>query len=191
MNADQIRLGRPTSGLQRLEARFGGHAYDLHRHETYGIGLTLYGVPAVPLSRQPSGEPRRGRCWSFIPTRRMTATPARARAFAYRMLYVDPAAVSAGARRRQPAVSCRRQSRDDAATARVIEEAFADFPQPLEPLAVDAMVGRLADRLARRGDGGPRRRARQRSPSVLSPGLAISSWHEAHRDRGLRRAGEA
>ena len=23
---------------------FGGHAYDLHRHETYGIGLTLYGV---------------------------------------------------------------------------------------------------------------------------------------------------
>ena len=44
MNADQIRLDRPTSGLQRLEACFGGHAYDLHRHETYGIGLTLYGV---------------------------------------------------------------------------------------------------------------------------------------------------
>lgn len=44
MIVDQIRLDRPTSGRQRLEARFGGHAYDLHRHETYGVGLTLYGV---------------------------------------------------------------------------------------------------------------------------------------------------
>jgi len=39
MIVDQIRLDRPTSGLQRLEGRFGGHTYDLHRHETYGVGL--------------------------------------------------------------------------------------------------------------------------------------------------------
>jgi hypothetical protein len=31
-------------GLQRLAARFGGHAYDLHRHETYAVGLTLWGA---------------------------------------------------------------------------------------------------------------------------------------------------
>jgi hypothetical protein len=43
MIVDQIRLDRPTSGRQRLEARFGGHAYDLHRHETSGVGLTLSG----------------------------------------------------------------------------------------------------------------------------------------------------
>jgi AraC-like DNA-binding protein len=38
--------------------------------------------------------------------------------------------------------------------AELLGEAFADFPNPLEPLAVDAVVERLAHRLAARGDGG-------------------------------------
>ena len=41
---DQIRFDEPRSGVQRLAARFGGHAYDLHRHETYAVGLTLWGA---------------------------------------------------------------------------------------------------------------------------------------------------
>jgi hypothetical protein len=41
---DHIRFDRAESGLQRLAARFGGHAYDLHRHETYAVGLTLWGA---------------------------------------------------------------------------------------------------------------------------------------------------
>ena len=41
---DQIRFDRPKAGLQRLSARFGGHAYDLHRHETYAVGLTIWGA---------------------------------------------------------------------------------------------------------------------------------------------------
>ncbi|MDI1284760.1 MAG: AraC family ligand binding domain-containing protein, partial [Reyranella sp.] len=43
---DQIRFDEPHAGLQRLAARFGGHAYRLHRHETYAVGLTLRGVQA-------------------------------------------------------------------------------------------------------------------------------------------------
>ena len=31
---DRIRFDQPRAGVQRLAARFGGHAYDLHRHET-------------------------------------------------------------------------------------------------------------------------------------------------------------
>ena len=34
MTTDQIRFDETQAGLQRLTARFGGHAYDLHRHET-------------------------------------------------------------------------------------------------------------------------------------------------------------
>jgi AraC-like DNA-binding protein len=34
-----------------------------------------------------------------------------------------------------------------------LREAFTDFPQALEPLALDAIVGRLAELLAVRGDG--------------------------------------
>ena len=44
MPSDQIRFEEPSAGLQRLTAQFGGHAYDLHRHETYAVGLTLWGA---------------------------------------------------------------------------------------------------------------------------------------------------
>jgi AraC-like DNA-binding protein len=30
--------------MERIEARFHGNAFDLHRHDTYAIGVTLYGV---------------------------------------------------------------------------------------------------------------------------------------------------
>jgi AraC-like DNA-binding protein len=46
----------------------------------------------------------------------------------------------------------------------LLREAFADFPQPLEPLAQDALIGRLAELLAARGDGAkpkPSKTARQ------------------------------
>jgi AraC-like DNA-binding protein len=38
----------------------------------------------------------------------------------------------------------------------LLREAFADFPRPLEPLAADAVVERLAGRLAARSDDRPR-----------------------------------
>ncbi|UVK43221.1 AraC family transcriptional regulator [Mesorhizobium sp. AR07] len=31
-------------GMERIEARFHGSAFDLHRHDTYAIGVTLHGV---------------------------------------------------------------------------------------------------------------------------------------------------
>jgi AraC-like DNA-binding protein len=50
---------------------------------------------------------------------------------------------------------------DDAATADILSEAFMDFPSSLDPLALDGIVARLADALARRGDQG---RGRASSP---------------------------
>jgi AraC-like DNA-binding protein len=47
---------------------------------------------------------------------------------------------------------------DDSVLAGLLREAFADFPRALEPLAVDAVVERLAGRLAARSDGRPRAR---------------------------------
>ena len=38
-------LSAPSNpGLERIEARFAGDGYDLHRHDTYAIGVTLHGV---------------------------------------------------------------------------------------------------------------------------------------------------
>ncbi|NGN43995.1 AraC family transcriptional regulator [Mesorhizobium sp. CGMCC 1.15528] len=32
------------AGIERIEARFSGNAFDMHRHDTYAIGVTLHGI---------------------------------------------------------------------------------------------------------------------------------------------------
>ena len=80
-----------------------------------------------------------------------------AKGFAYRMLYVDPASVSAALDGASPPFVPDVVA-DDAVLADLLREAFADFPQALEPLAVDAVVERLAERLAARSDDRTRSR---------------------------------
>jgi AraC-like DNA-binding protein len=152
---DRIRLDRPTSGLQRLEGRFGGHAYDLHRHETYGVGLTLYGLQQFHY-RGSLRASRAGQVLVLHPDEAHDGHAGEGRAFAYRMLYLDPASVSQALEGASPPHVTEAVAHDPA-TARIIGEAFVDFPRPLEPLAIDATIGRIADLLVRRGDGGPRR----------------------------------
>ncbi|AZO72207.1 MULTISPECIES: AraC family transcriptional regulator [unclassified Mesorhizobium] len=41
---DRIVSAPGTAGLERIEARFHGNAFELHRHDTYAIGVTLDGV---------------------------------------------------------------------------------------------------------------------------------------------------
>ncbi|MCV3206192.1 AraC family transcriptional regulator [Mesorhizobium sp. YC-39] len=43
--ADDCIVSAPgAAGMERIEARFHGSAFDLHRHDTYAIGVTLSGV---------------------------------------------------------------------------------------------------------------------------------------------------
>ncbi|MDX8466607.1 AraC family transcriptional regulator [Mesorhizobium sp. VK23B] len=41
---DRVVSAPGGAGLERIEARFHGNAFDLHRHDTYAIGVTLDGV---------------------------------------------------------------------------------------------------------------------------------------------------
>jgi AraC-like DNA-binding protein len=151
MTADQIRFDEPHAALQRLAARFAGHAYDLHRHETYAVGLTLWGAQSFHY---------RGTLQTSHGGQVMVIHPDEG--FAYRMLYVDPAAVSAALDGASPPFVPDVVAHDPV-LADLLREAFADFPQALEPLAVDAAVERLAGRLVARSDD--RTRAR-RSPTA-------------------------
>ena len=85
---DQIRFDEPHAGLQRLAARFGGHAYDLHRHETYAVGLTLRGVQAFHY-RGARTASRAGQVIVLHPDEAHDGHAGVADGFAYRMLYVD------------------------------------------------------------------------------------------------------
>jgi AraC-like DNA-binding protein len=152
--SDHIRFDPTRAGLQRLTARFGGHAYDLHRHETYAVGLTQWGAQSFHYR----GELRTsaaGQVMVIHPDEAHDGHATVDAGFAYRMLYVDPAAVSLALDGKSPPFVPDVVA-DDPALAGLLREAFADFPQALEPLAVDAVIARLADRLAARSDDQPR-----------------------------------
>lgn len=151
MTTDRIAFDRPTAGLQRLAARFGGHAYDPHRHETYGIGLTLYGVQQFHY-RGSLRASRAGQVLVLHPDELHDGHAGEGGAFTYRMLYLDPAVVSQALDGATPPFVAEAVA-DDAAMANIVEDAFLDFPQTLEPLAADAIIGRMAELLARRSDG--------------------------------------
>lgn len=149
---DQIRFDEPHAGLQRLAARFGGHAYDLHRHETYGVGLTLRGVQAFHY-RGVRTASHAGQVIVLHPDEAHDGHAGIADGFAYRMLYIDPGAISV-ALGDVPLPFVPDAVANDPALAIVLHETFADFPRSLEPLAIDAVVGRLAEGLAARADSG-------------------------------------
>jgi AraC-like DNA-binding protein len=151
---DQIRFDEPHAGLQRLAARFGGHAYSMHRHETYGVGLTLRGVQAFHYRgvRQAS---RAGQVMVLHPDEAHDGHAGVADGFTYSMLYVDPGAVSAALDGTPPPFVPEAVA-EDPSLAGLLREAFAEFPRTLEPLAIDAIVGRLAEGLAARADSGAR-----------------------------------
>ena len=154
--ADQIRFDEPHAALQRLAARFGGHAYDLHRHETYAVGLTLWGAQSFHY-RGALQTSRGGQVMVIHPDEAHDGHASVDAGFAYRMLYVDPASVSAALGGKPPFVPD--VVAHDPVLSGLLREAFADFPQPLEPIAVDAVVERLADQLAARSDDRPRARS--------------------------------
>jgi AraC-like DNA-binding protein len=147
---DHIKFDRAQAGLQRLAARFGGHAYDLHRHETYAVGLTLWGAQSFHY-RGGLQTSSAGQVMVIHPDEAHDGHAGVDEGFAYRMLYIDPGAISAAlgvpATPFVPEVVS-----DDAALSGLLREAFADFPRALEPIAADAIVARVAELLSARGD---------------------------------------
>jgi AraC-like DNA-binding protein len=157
---DFLQTDSPMPGLERLEARFHGHAYDPHRHETYAIGITRDGAQGFRY-RGEARVSRAGQIMVLHPDEQHDGHAAVPDGFSYRMIYVDPALIAwaldhegVGART-LPFVA-------DAVTrdrvmAGLLNDAFADFPGKFDPLAGDALLAGLADALARRGkQGAPR-----------------------------------
>jgi AraC-like DNA-binding protein len=159
---DFLVTDSPMPGLERLEARFHGHAYDPHRHETYAIGLTLDGAQGFRY-RGEAQVSRAGQIMVLHPDEQHDGHAAVPDGFSYRMVYVDPALIGRAldhqGARTLPFVA-EAVTRDRAMTA-LVNEAFADFPGKLDPLAGDALLAGLADALARRA-----RQESRRSPAT-------------------------
>lgn len=144
---DWVQGRAPTGGVELLEAWFEGYAFTRHRHDTYAIGLTRAGVQAFDY---------RGRVERSLPGDVVVLHPdephdGRAGAdggFGYRIVYVEPARIAEAVR----AISGRSSPlpfvREPVSRNRKLAGAVtAAFRWGAEPLALDALVLRLAEGL--------------------------------------------
>ncbi|KJZ37328.1 MULTISPECIES: AraC family transcriptional regulator [Pseudomonas] len=89
---DWFHRAPDVGGLQRFEAFFSGHGYDLHRHDTYAIGRTLAGVQSFQY---------RGGWRHSLPGGTLVLHPDEVHdgeagteaGFKYRMMYIEPALI--------------------------------------------------------------------------------------------------
>lgn len=190
--SDLIRFDTPNAGLQRLVGRFGGHAYDPHRHETYGVGVTLWGAQSFHY-RGELHTSRAGQVIVLHPDEKHDGHAGVPDGFAYHMIYVDPGDIGRAHGSSPPFVPD--VVADDPTLAMLVRDAFVDFPRPLEPLAIDAVVSRLAELLARRSDARPaarrtpnaQRRVREARDFLIAEAPRTVASQELERVSGLDR----
>lgn len=141
---DWVRSRELSDGVQLLQAWFGGHGFDRHRHDTYAIGLTDAGVQAFDY-RGATEISMPGKVVVLHPDEAHDGRAGGPEGFGYRIVYVAPARIHAAARAicdrpcalpfvRDPVMA-------NDALASAIDAAFGLEP---EPLAADDLVLRLA-----------------------------------------------
>ncbi|UZE07267.1 AraC family transcriptional regulator [Pseudomonas corrugata] len=92
LDSDWVVRNFQAGRIERIEASFGGHGYDPHRHDTYSIGRTLSGVQSFHY---------RGALCHGLPGNTLILHPDELHdgmagseaGFRYRMAYVDPALI--------------------------------------------------------------------------------------------------
>lgn len=92
LSQDDWFIQAPTARVERLEAYFSGHAYDPHRHDTYGIGVTLAGVQSFHY-RGAHRSSLPGRVIVLHPDEMHDGHAGTEAGFRYRMLYIPPALI--------------------------------------------------------------------------------------------------
>lgn len=150
-----VRSRGPVEGLELLEARFSGRAFSRHRHDTYAIGVTEVGVQTFDY---------RGRVENSLPGQVVVLHPDEAHdgragsegGFGYRIVYVAPERIAAAVRdirgRPAPLPFVRDPVLENPTLAAAVTAAFH---LPPEPLALDALILRLAEGLLEGSAGGP------------------------------------
>lgn len=145
----------PISGVELLRAWFGGRAYARHRHDTYAIGVTESGVQMFDY-RGRAERSRPGQVVVLHPDEAHDGRAGAAGGFGYRIVYVEPVRIASAVRalrgRPAPLPFVREPVSSNPTLARAVTAAFRSAP---EPLALDALVLRLAEGLLEGDPHGP------------------------------------
>ncbi len=184
---NRIRLARDApSGVEAIKARFSGHAYDLHRHDEWLVGVTDRGLQDFYCrGRRRQSSP--GRVILIEPGEMHDGQAGTDDGFAYRMLYL-PQPWLKGELRRPSAGDPGFSStlRQDDALGAAIRTACDVLHRPPEPLArdaaLDAVLHRLGPHLDRRVPSTTARadaRLARRARDHLHDDLALSIGADA------------
>lgn len=142
-------------GVERLEARFAGDAYSLHRHDTYAIGVTLSGVQTFWY---------RGERRSSLPGQVIVLHPDEVhdggagdlQGLLYRMAYIDPALVNRALEASATLPFVADPVLSDSTLRQALSTVLSDLDTALEPIAVDEATTEIAAQLQLRS-GAPAR----------------------------------
>ena len=144
---DWVRSRGPVGGVELLRAWLTGRAYEGHRHDTYAIGVTEVGVQAFDY-RGAVERSLPGQVVVLHPDELHDGRAGTDGGFGYRIVYVAPARIADAVRairgRPAPLPFVRQPVIQNPTLARAVATAFRF---PLEPLALDALVLRLAEGL--------------------------------------------
>ncbi|MFA7895223.1 AraC family transcriptional regulator [Pseudomonas putida] len=92
--SDWVIRSQQHGAVERIEAWFGSHGYDPHRHDTYSIGRTLAGVQSFHYKGSLChGIP--GNTLVLHPDELHDGMAGTEAGFRYRMAYIDPALIQA------------------------------------------------------------------------------------------------
>jgi AraC-like DNA-binding protein len=151
---DWVRGRGPAGGVELLRAWFRGRGYSRHRHDTYAIGVTEAGIQLFDYrGRAERSTP--GQVVVLHPDEPHDGRAGGADGFGYRIVYVEPDRIAAAARaitgRAAPLPFVAVPVSRHAGLARAVTAAFR---HPPEPLALDALVLRVAEGLLESAAGG-------------------------------------
>jgi AraC-like DNA-binding protein len=138
-----------AGGVERIEARFFGDAYARHRHDTYAVGLTLSGVQRF-WYRGAERVSRPGQIIVLHPDEVHDGGAGDDAGLRYRMLYVEPALIVRALDETAAPPFVAEPVLDDPPLGAVLAEALGALDAPLDELACDDLLGRLARALVRR-----------------------------------------
>ena len=142
-----IASAGPLDGVELFRASFAGERYRKHRHDTYAIGLTDFGLQVFDY-RGAVHVSAPGQVTVLYPDELHDGRAGSGAGFGYRIVYVEPARLADAVRvirgRPYPLPFLRDPVSGNARLARAISEVFS---AGLEPLAVDNLVVELAEGL--------------------------------------------
>ncbi|HEY2789879.1 MAG TPA: AraC family transcriptional regulator [Gaiellales bacterium] len=176
---DSIRLGAGADGIERVEAFFGGRAFEPHRHDTYAIGITTGGVQRFRYR----GADRRclpGQLHFLHPDEIHDGRAGTDAGFGYRILYVAPSLVQEALHGRSLPFVAEPVQRPSPQTAG-LAVLLRDMDEPMDELARAVAAAAVADALAGAGSAG-----KPAGAIDLTAVAAVREYLDAHPTAGTR-----